>query len=360
MTNKEKIKNLFRLLSTEEQSELLSEFTTSINKQIGQQSGTSKVTNCPYCKSTLLVRNGYIDNVQRYKCKFCHKTFIATIGSSEYNLKKRNKFEEYKSLILEQYYPIKKIAEKVGISVQTAFDWRHKILSGLKKQDTEFSGITELDDIWFLYSQKGRKGLKYSRKRGGSKRQGDNNYQVKMLVTADRKANVDMSIVRIGRLKKSDIERSVGDKFSPDSTLVSDKHRSISSFAKVKNLCHVSFKAAKHSAGGIYHVQNVNNIASRMKSIVNHHLRGVSSKYLQSYANWFAFMERNKNDRELKQKLDQELNQNEENWYIFTNIEHWYKQFIKNRSVRTYRCPTKRVWKRTYMKLGAFNGIMYI
>jgi hypothetical protein len=160
--------------------------------------------------------------------------------------------------MMESYYPIKQIAKKVGISIQTAFDWRHKILSGTLKDDSAFEGITEIDDIWFLYSQKGRKGLDYSRKRGGSKRKGDNDFQAKLLITTDRNKTTDMSLARIGRLKKSDIERKVSGRFSEGASLVSDKHRSIAAFAKSENLDHVSFKASEHTAGGEYHVQNIN------------------------------------------------------------------------------------------------------
>ena len=67
-----------------------------------------------------------------------------------------------------------------------------------------------------------------------------------------------MSLVRIGRLKKSDIQRKVSGRFTEGGTLVSDKHRSISSFAKSEHLEHISFKASEHTAGGEYHVQNIN------------------------------------------------------------------------------------------------------
>jgi len=136
-----------------------------------------------------------------------------------------------------------------------------------------------------VYSQKGRKGLKYSRKRGCSRWSGDNNFQTKLLVTADRKSHLDMSVVRIGRLKKSDIDNSIGTKCSADCTLVSYKHRSIVAFAEVHALSHVSFQARKHSVGRAYHFQQVNNEASRLKALINHWLCGVSTKYLQSYAN---------------------------------------------------------------------------
>jgi hypothetical protein len=58
-----------------------------------------------------------------------------------------------------------------------------------------------------------------------------------------------MSLVRIGRLKKADIERKVSGRFSGDCKLVSDKHRSIAAFAKSENVKHISFKASEHTAG---------------------------------------------------------------------------------------------------------------
>jgi len=300
-----------------------------------------KMDSCPYCKSELIVKNGHKKNRQRFKCKMCHKIFTSTTGTSIHGVKKIEKFEEYKTLMFEQYQPLKALAKKVGISIQTAFDWRHKILSGATSSPIEFQGITEMDDLWFLYSQKGRKGLKYSRKRGGSSRAGDNNFQVKLLATADRFKNRDFSVAKIGRITKKDIERKVGGKFNDSCTLVSDKHRSISAFAKAENVKHISFISSKHTAGGEFHVQNVNNMASRLKSIINHRFRGVSTKYLQNYSNWFALQ----NSVSAKENnILQELNNNNTAWGIFTNLEEYYKDFIDNQSKRTYRCPTKRKW----------------
>ena len=346
MTKIEQIIEIFNSLNRDDQRLLMIE----LNKDgsVRQNTGDTNLvimTTCSYCQSKLIIKHGSRDGFQRYKCKSCHKVFTSSTGTSHYHLHKKEKFEEYKSLMEQGYIPIKKMAAEIGISIQTAFDWRHKILSNLKETNNQFEGLTEIDDLWFLYSQKGRKGLKYSRKRGGSKRRGDNNFQVKLLITADRKTNKDLSVVRIGRLKKSDIERKVGGQFVHGSTLISDKHRSIASFAKSEGLTHVSFLAKKHTAGGDFHIQNVNNIATRLKTIVNHEFRGVSTKYLQCYANWFALLERNKSHGDCNNSLDQALSNNNQTWDQYTNLEDIYKRFIENLSVRTYRCPVKRKWK---------------
>ena len=343
MTKIEQIKELFRTLSFEEQKLLFEELSPSDSIKQPINNNLKTITNCLYCQSNLIIKFGTRKDIQKFKCKTCHKIFTTNTGTSYYHLKKRDKFNEYKDLMEQGYIPLQKIAAKIGISIQTAFDWRHKILCNLKESNTQFEGLTEMDDVWFLYSQKGRKGLKYSRKRGGSKRRGDNNFQVKLLITADRKKNKDLSVVRIGRLKKSDIERKVGGHFVEGSTLISDKHRSISSFAKSERISHVSFISKKHTAGGDYHIQNVNNIASRLKTSVNHQLRGVSTKHLQCYANWFKYLEDKKNG--IKHNiLDCTLRNNKQTWDQFTNLEGIYKRFIENLSVRTYRCPVKRKW----------------
>lgn len=91
-----------------------------------------------------------------------------------------------------------------------------------------------------------------------------------------------MSLACIGRLTKAGIERNISGKLSNKCVLVSDKHRSIVAFAKSKHLKHINFKASQHTPGGEYHVQNIINMAGSLKGIINHTLKGVSTKHLQN------------------------------------------------------------------------------
>jgi hypothetical protein len=233
---------------------------------------------------------------------------------------------------------LEKIAKKLNISIPTAFAWRHKILLSLPISSSKFEGDTEIDDLWFLYSQKGRKGLEYSRKRGGSKHKGDNDFQVKVLATAN-KEQLNLKVVKIGRLSQSDIQRSMGDKFNKKTTLVSDKHQSIAAFANSAKIKHESFKASDHITAEGKGVQRVNNIAERLKTSVNRTLHGVSTKYLQMYANWFQTMENYKDKIRENEVFQKTMLSNKTTWDVYTNIEKVYERFIKNHSVRTYRCP---------------------
>jgi len=354
----QQIKDLFNMLTSSEQQLLLSELSSN---KVPRQPIEGNFTSCPYCHHLKFVKNGKHNGQPRYKCKSCNRNFSAHNGTAYQGIKKQEKFYQYKTIMFKEgLIPLEKMAKRVDISIQTAFDWRHKILSTLKPDAVDFKGITEMDDVWFLYSQKGRKGLAYSRKRGGSNRKGDNDFQVKMLVTADRTQTRDLSVVRIGRIKSSDIVRKVGHRIGTECTLVSDKHSSIASFAKQNDINHISFKASEHIADAEHHVQKVNNIASRLKDQTNHICRGVSTKYLQSYANWLQFTDTYKNLGEILEEVDKSLLVNHKSWDTFTNIEPLYKQFIKKYSKRTYRCPVKRHWKSQQKDVVKVESLSYL
>ncbi len=61
-----------------------------------------------------------------------------------------------------------KIAKELEISIQTSFDWRHKILSSLSKFTPEtLTDVVECDELELSLSKKGQRGLdRKPRKRG--------------------------------------------------------------------------------------------------------------------------------------------------------------------------------------------------
>jgi hypothetical protein len=243
------------------------------------------------------------------------------------------------------YMSLDKMSKRFNISIQTSFTWRHKVLLSIPDTASKLEGETEMDDLWFLYSQKGRKGLQHSRKRGGTKHKGDNDYQVKVLAVANNE-HVELQVSNIGRLSRSDIQRSVGDKINKKTILISDKHQSIAAYASNAKIKHVSFKASEHTTEG-KGVQRVNNMAERLKTTVNRTFRGVSTKYLQMYANWFKTRENHKAETEKSNVFQKAMLSNKKAWDVYTNIESIYERFIKTHSKRTYRCPVINRFKST-------------
>jgi hypothetical protein len=106
--------------------------------------------------------------------------------------------------------------------------------------------------------------------------------------------------------------------------LVSDKHRSIAAFAKSENVKHISFKASEHTAGGEIPCTEYQQHGIGPKSVVNGALRGVSTKYLHNYANWYRIRSKKMDEGEMGRMLL--LNKDVTSTHM--NREGIYKWFI--------------------------------
>lgn len=318
-----------------------------------------QVNSCPHCKCISFSKYGKHNGEQRYLCSNCRKTFKETSGTILNGIRKKALFLKFQdSMINEDYAPIATMAKQFGISIPTAFAWRHKVLLSLPEMEDKFEGETEIDDLWFRYSQKGRKGLKYSKKRGRTSHRGDNDYQVKVL-TATNGNKTEMKVTNIGRLSNSDIQRTMGDKFSKKTIFVSDKHNSIKAFANTNKIKHHSFKASEHTTNEGKGVQVLNNIANRMNTMINRRCNGVSTKYLQLYVNWFKTKE-NYKGRTNDIDLQNEILSKKYTWNLFSNIEKVYEVFIENHSNRTYRCPQLERFKAQSWNKNVINDYAFI
>jgi len=256
----------------------------------------NKQGKCPHCGNFKYSKYGTDKGSKRYKCKNCNRTFTEYSGTWMARIHKKHLLEDYIKLMEEEEKSLDKIKDDLGISKQTAFDWRHKILSGFEHFGKgSFQGITESDDTFFLVSEKGSKNInRPSRKRGGSaKKRGINNEHVAVLVTVDRVSEIDLTVARLGRIKKQDIEQAIGDRVSGQTILCSDSHVTYKGFAMDKKIEHHAIRVdlKEFVKNKIYHVQHVNSIDSRLKKWIESRFYGVSTKYLQKYLNWFRAKE---------------------------------------------------------------------
>jgi transposase-like protein len=304
--NKEAIKSALLSLSLEERKALLLEIEkeNALHSPIlgkRRELLNNKVGNCPHCNSKKYRKHGIDKGSQRYYCRDCKRTFTEYTGTWLTGIHKKELIEEYLKL-MEKELSLDKIKKELQINKKTAFDWRHKILSGHEKIDkNSFTGITESDDTFFLESSKGSKVTnREPRKRGGNANQrGISNEQVAVIVTADRRSEIDLSVATLGRIKKIDIDRAIGDRVSKETILCSDSHVSYKGFAIDKQIEHHTLRAnlKEYVKQTIYHVQHVNSIDSRLKKWLEYQFNGVSTKYLQKYLNWFKAKEKLKDSK---------------------------------------------------------------
>ena len=310
--NLQDIKHSLSSLSSNERLELQTELdllSVSIpNSPKSQQSRRDILDNkqgcCPHCRHPKYVKFGIDKGSQRYKCKSCKRSFTEYTGTWMAGLQRKDKIDDYLSLMMQEK-SLDKIKHALAINKKTAFDWRHKILASLSENDKDdFTGITESDETFFLSSKKGKPVKdREPRKRGGkSKKRGISNDQVAVIVTQDRKSGLDLCVATMGRLKKIDIEKAIGNLVNPNQTILcSDAHVSYKGFAIDNKIEHHTLKAVikQRVKDKIYHIQHVNSTHNRVKKWIDNTFWGVSTKYLQQYLNWYRIKEKikHRNDK---------------------------------------------------------------
>jgi len=305
--DKVKIKTALLSLSVEERASLLAEIENETNLHFPvldnrREHLNNKIGCCPHCGSKKYRKHGIDKGSQRYFCNNCKRTFTEYTGTWLAGIHKKELVGDYLKL-MEQELSLDKIRDRMGINKKTAFDWRHKVLSGLENVDKgNFKGVTESDDTFFLQSFKGRKlEDRLPRKRGGTaSKKGISNEQVAVIVTADRDTELDLTVVGLGRIRKMDIEHAIGQRISEETILCSDGHASYKGFAIDNELEHHAIRAdlKQFVKKKIYHVQHVNAIDSRLKKWIEYQFGGVSTKYLQKYLNWFKAKEKLKTSKD--------------------------------------------------------------
>ena len=232
-----------------------------------------------------------------YQCKSCVKWYSETTGTALWDIKLKTKWQGYLRC-MEQGMSLKAIAQELEICIQTAFNWRHKILSSLGRFTPEkLCGEVESDEFEISISKKGSKILdRKPRKRGTDfKRNVDDHITVIQVVTAvERKGATFLKAVETKRLTTQEITKAFDGRLSEGTTLLTDAHPSYKSFAKENPLInHKTFIAKDHvsKTDKKVHVQTVNHTHRELKDFLRQ-FNGVSSKYLQNYLNLFAYADK--------------------------------------------------------------------
>lgn len=310
MKSSQEIKALFSQLPVTSQNELLNELLQEQELQgkilieaSEEVSEKRKKKPCSHCASENVYKRGFQRGVQMYQCKECKKWYSETTGTPLYDIKLKDKWQSYLRC-MEQGMPIKKIAKELSISIQTSFDWRHKILSSLNQfVPDKLTSEVECDELELALSNKGCRNMaRKPRKRGSDfkRNQGKDEITVVQVVTAvERGGEKYLKAVESKRLSKAEIAKALDDKLDDKATLITDKHKSYKAFAKDNpSLTHKALLAKDHvdADDRSIHLQKVNNVHYQLRTFLRP-FNGVSSKYLQNYLNWYAYTDKIKNSR---------------------------------------------------------------
>ena len=265
---------------------------------------------CPHCHSSEINRHGKTGDSQRYKCKSCHKTFVATTGTPLHRLRRKELWNEYAQCMIEGR-SIRKSAEIIGVNPKTAFHWRHRLLQNPDKiKAEELVGIVEADETLVRKSNKGQRNLtRAPRKRGtrAPKRGRDAESWTPVLVARDRAGRVfdePMKSMAYTNLKKVLVNR-----LGEDIVFCSDSMRSYARMCKEFEIKHISLNDSEGERvrDDIFHIQNVNAYHARFKEWMRP-FHGVATKYLHHYLGWFRYLDTHDDPKSLDfMKIQQQL-----------------------------------------------------
>lgn len=301
-------------LSDDEKREILSVLSRSlIQSELSDDFDREELTEkrfahdrkCPYCASTIIVKNGTHNGRQRFLCKSCQKPFGETTHTILHSTKKNIEQWVLFAWCMIRGYSLRRCSEEVSISARTAFFWRHKILFAISKilKTDKVDGVVQADETYFLESRKGNRSVDWdklgrkARKRGGSaEKRGISTEQVCVICSLDRVGNLLSEVTGRSRPKQTDIEWFFGGRIAQDSTLCTDEHQSYMAFARTKGIQIKQIPSGKNKVG-IYHIQHINSYHSQLKGWMKR-FNGVATKYLNNYLNWFKWLALRKGLRE--------------------------------------------------------------
>ena len=219
---------------------------------------------CVYCSGKHIVKNGTRkDGVQTYICRDCGKSFSASSNSiTSRTRKKISIWAKYLKCMIDKK-TLNESADECGISLRTAFVWRHKILDAIKEvaEKTYLEGVVEADETFFNVSYKG-------------------NHSKSNTFTMPRKAHKRGGSVHTKGLC---------------STLCTDHEKAYLDFAKKKQIKLIQMEVECNTLdvnNRMFGIQRINAYHSRLQGFIKK-FHGVATKYLDNYIVWNDIVQNN-------------------------------------------------------------------
>ena len=278
-------------LTTYQKKQAFNELSDRTHQALSEEQ-LGDVSYCPHCTSSKFTHWGQSNDLPRYRCKTCLKTFNVLTGTPLARLRHKSLWLHYSDMMLESS-TIRKAAIQLGIDKNTSFRWRHRFLiSPTLHKPEHLTGIVEADETFFLESHKGEKGLtRPARKRGGkATKRGTSSEQVPVLIVRDRSGITSEAI--LPRVTANALAEVLIPLLDSDAILCSDGHRSYQAFSRESGISHrpVNLSEGNRVIDKAFHVQNVNAYDSRLKRwIIRFH--GVATKYLNHYLGWQRWLD---------------------------------------------------------------------
>lgn len=213
---------------------------------------------CGHCGSRQVGGWSSQAGLKRYRCKDCAKTFNALTGTPLAQLHRRDAWFAYAQALADGL-SLRKAATRCGVSLDTAFRWRHRFLKTAKDTKPKVvAGIVEANETFIRKSVKGSK------------------------IVRDRHGETTGHV--LPDFEGATFVRILKPIVAQDALLVSDGRAAYAMFADHAGFLHIALNASKgEQTYGSYDIQNVNGYISRLKHWL-HRFKGVATHYLSGMA----------------------------------------------------------------------------
>lgn len=298
MNIKELIKELDPVTIIEFKNYLLENLT----KLCSKKDSNSKIISCHrdnilFCKDCggKFQKNGKTKSgVQKYICPDCKKTISETTNTIIYHSKLS--FEVWGNIIdnLINGFSLRRIAEENNISILTSFRIRHKVLLALKTfaKNIQLTGEIQSDEKYFSINLKGTKKNmpRYSKKRTskGNGLKGISHHKICVVSSMDEDDNLLLKISGLGRCTTKMLEDCIAKNLKGAKSITSDSASAYQEFCKKHNLELRTVPSGFHS-NGVINIAEINGIHSQLETWLSK-FRGVSTRHLQEYLDWFVYI----------------------------------------------------------------------
>ena len=243
-----------------------------------------------------LYKNGKTKNgIQKYICSGCKATLSETTHTIICHSKLS--FEVWKNIIdnLLNGFSIRRIAEENNISNYTSFRLRHKILYALKQfvENIKLSGNIQSDEKYFSINLKGTKKEnmpRYSKKRTskGNGIKGISHHKVCVVSSIDENDNLLLKVAGLGRCTTDMLKETLGQKLDNAKSINADSASAYQDFCEENYLTLNAIPSGFHS-DGIFNISEINGVHSQLETWLCK-FRGVSTRHLQEYLDWFTYI----------------------------------------------------------------------
>jgi transposase-like protein len=186
---------------------------------------------CPRCDLGRVIRWGRFRGIQRYRCAACGRTFSEYTATAVAYLKKRDRWPAFCAFSRVRR-TVRQASAELGIHRNTAFRWRHRLLRAARTsayRPPPFTSVPTLPlegqivvgDIWFLFSEKGKRPLGRPPRTSTSRSNWLNEPRVRVVLAVDDGGRVFGDLVGLRRPDVDTLEAVLRPSIGPNSVLFS-------------------------------------------------------------------------------------------------------------------------------------------